>query len=68
MKSHPFAASLLGLGALAAMGAIAARPEIDMTDEERKAPPPAAPPETPKNLPGETNRQFAARLQAEADQ
>jgi len=40
------------------------RPAEEATDEERKVPPPE--PVKPRaNLPGETNRQLAARLAAE---
>jgi len=46
--------------------ALSARPLDEMTEGERKTPPPPKPePEKPKNIPGETNRQFAARMKAE---
>jgi hypothetical protein len=51
---------------IAALMALSARPLDDMTEDERKTPPSPKPePEKPKNLPGETNRQFAARMKAE---
>lgn len=64
MKRHPFAASLLGMGLMAAM-CVTPAPADEMTDEERKTPPPEpVSPPSPLylNLPGETNRQFAARM------
>jgi len=68
MKRHPYAASLLGMGIMALMAAPV--PADEMTEGERKTPPPPAPPaplpEPCENLPGETNRQFAARMRATA--
>lgn len=64
MKRHPFAASLLGMGLMASMCVSPASAE-EMTDEDRKTPPEPAPPSpTHLNRPGETNRQFAARMKA----
>ncbi len=69
MKSHPFARSLIGLGVAALLACPPQRAD-EMADEERKTPPPEPdliyPPERSPNLPGETNRQLAARLKAEA--
>ena len=42
------------------------RPEIDISDDERKTPPKLTLSLLTTNLPGETNRQFAARMKAEA--
>lgn len=55
------ALGLAGMMAVASM-ALVAKPREE-TEEERKTPPP--PPEKPKSLPGETGRQFAARMKAE---
>lgn len=50
----------------ASMALCAVPPPVDdMADEERKTPPPPNPEPAPTNLPGETNRQFAARMKAE---
>jgi hypothetical protein len=51
----------------AQMAALAVGREArDISDTEAKTPPPPKPePEKPKNLPGETNRQFAARMKTE---
>ena len=69
MKRHPMTASLLGVGLLASMGAVAGPwPTDDLADEDRKTPPEPSPQPnliTDANRPGETNRQFAARMKAE---
>lgn len=68
MKRHPFAASLLGMGLMAAM-VVPSMSADEMTDEERKTPPEPVPQPnliTDANRPGETNRQFAARMKATA--
>jgi hypothetical protein len=63
-----------GLAAMLIAGmalAVTPRPAAEMTDEERKTPAEpdlVYPPETKANLPGETNRQYAARLKLEAGQ
>lgn len=57
------ALGLAGMMAVASM-ALAAKPREE-TEEERKTPPSPPPPEKPKSLPGETGRQFAARMKAE---
>jgi len=61
MKRHPFAMSLLSAGLMAAMTVPAPRIVVEddvlLTDEPDR--------EKPTNLPGETNRQFAARMKAE---
>jgi hypothetical protein len=57
------------LASIAVMSLAAApRPEIDASDDERKTTAPPPPPEPCENLPGETNRQFAARMKAAADE
>lgn len=62
MRSYRNSAlGLAGMMAVASM-ALAAKPREE-TEEECKTPPP--PPEKPKSLPGETGRQFAARMKAE---
>lgn len=59
------------LGAMLVAGlALCATPRAadERTEEERKTPlPPPEPKPVAKNLPGETNRQFAARMKAEAE-
>jgi hypothetical protein len=56
-------AAVWGAGLLAA--AVRPSDEIDVTDKPRKTPP-SKPAPPPQNLPGETNRQFAARMKATA--
>lgn len=71
MRRHPYASSLLGMGIMALMsaGAVAVADD-DMSEEQRKTPRPKSEPEPEPsvektdNLPGETNRQFAARMRA----
>lgn len=66
MRSHPNARLAMTLGA---MLLTCAAPAIagPAPEEERKTPPPPPKPTSPpENLPGETNRQFAARMKAEA--
>jgi len=66
MRRHPNALIAMTLAGTLAMCA-PARSADEMTDEERKTPPPEPKPASPpENLPGETNRQFAARMKAEA--
>jgi hypothetical protein len=56
-------AAVWGAGLLAA--AVRPSDEIDVTDAEPTPPPPPKPSQR-LNRPGETNRQFAARMKAEA--
>lgn len=64
MRRHPNALYAMSFAGMLAACATP-RPSEEMTDEERKTPtPPPAPEPVPTNLPGETNRQFAARLKA----
>lgn len=63
MRSHRNAA-LAGM-LIAGMAACAVPREGDVTDEPGQ-PEPEPLPERPTNLPGETNRQFAARMKARA--
>ena len=62
MRSYPnIALRAAAMMALASM-AVVVPPREEPTEPEPDAPPP---PEKPKSLPGETNRQFAARMKAE---
>lgn len=55
-------ALLAGMSAAAMAMVVTPRHPDEMTEEERKTPLPEPEPEKPTNLPGETNRQFAARM------
>ena len=57
-------ALLASMSAAAMAMVVTPRQADEMTEEERKMPLPEPAPEKPTNLPGESNRAFAARMKA----